>query len=170
MRGKAREERETPSGTQRWRCTQCGTSSVRKRPDLTQREQLREFVSWLTGKHSQPEIDGTQTGRSFRRRTAWCWEIHPALPGCDTIFHAVMVDGIWIGSWCLLIALSDTGRVLAWQWCSGESTAAWSALLTQIPAPAVLVSDGGSGLPSALRQCWPQTRHQRCLFVKCRVS
>ncbi|WP_455429395.1 IS1/IS1595 family N-terminal zinc-binding domain-containing protein [Leucobacter soli] len=56
-----------PSGTQRWRCTQCGTSSVRKRPDLTQREQLREFVSWLTGKHSQPEIDGTQTGRSFRR-------------------------------------------------------------------------------------------------------
>lgn len=153
-----------PSGTQRWRCRNCGTSSVRKRPDLTQREQLRAFVSWLTGKHSQPEIDGTQTGRSFRRRTAWCWGMRPALPPCETIFHAVMVDGIWIGSWCLLIALSDTGRVLAWQWSGGETIAAWSALLEQIPAPGVLVSDGGSGLPSALRQVWPHTKHQRCLF------
>lgn len=75
-----------------------------------------------------------------------------------------MVDGIWIGSWCLLIALSDTGRVLAWQWCGGESTAAWAALFPQVPAPAVLVSDGGSGVPSALRQVWPATKHQRCLF------
>lgn len=152
------------SGTQRWRCPSCGTSTVRKRPDLTQREQFREFVLWLTGKHSQPEIDGTQTGRTFRRRTAWCWEMRPALPGCETTFHAVMVDGIWIGSWCLLIALSDTGQVLAWQWCGGETIAAWSALLKQIPSPGVLVSDGGSGLPSALRQVWPHTKHQRCLF------
>ena len=71
--------------------------------------------------------------------------------------HAVLVDGIWVGSWCLLIALSDTGRVLAWQWCARESSAAWTALLEQVSAPAVLVSDGGSGLPSALRRCWPET-------------
>lgn len=122
------------------------------------------FVSWLTGKHSQPEIDGTRTGRTFRRRTAWCWSMQPTLPPCKTIFHAVMVDGIWIGSWCLLIALSDTGRVLAWQWSGGETTAAWSALFEQIPSPGVLVSDGGSGLPSALRQTWSHTKHQRCLF------
>lgn len=131
---------------------------------MTKRQQLQEFVVWVTGKHSQAEIDGTKTGRSFRRRTAWCWEMRPTLPPCNTIFHAVMVDGIWIGSWCLLIALSDTGRVLAWQWSAGETTAAWSALLEQIPAPGVLVSDGGSGLPSALRQVWPHTQHQRCLF------
>lgn len=152
------------SGTQRWRCPSCGTSTVRKRPDLTQQEQLREFVVWLTGKRSQAEIDGTRTGRTFRRRTAWCWGMRPVLPPCEKIFHAVMVDGIWIGSWCLLIALSDTGRVLAWQWSGGETTAAWSALLEQIPSPGVLVSDGGSGLPSALRQAWPHTKHQRCLF------
>lgn len=90
--------------------------------------------------------------------------MRPTLPPCETTFHAVMVDGIWIGTWCLLIALSDTGRVLAWQWCSGESIAAWTALLQQIPSPGILVSDGGSGLPTALRQVWPHTKHQRCLF------
>lgn len=152
------------SGTQRWRCPSCGASSVRRRPDVTAREQLRRFVTWLIGKHTQAESDGTASGRSFRRQSAWCWTLTPHLGRVDTIYHAVLVDGIWIGSWCLLIALSDTGRVLGWQWCARESTAAWKALLEQIPAPAVLVSDGGSGLPSALHQCWPETKHQRCLF------
>ncbi|GEM_PF-2765443 len=50
------------------------------------------------------------------------------------------------------------------QWCGSETIAAWSARLAQIPSPGVLVSDGGSGLPSALRQVWPHTKHQRCLF------
>lgn len=153
-----------PSGTQRWRCPACGSSSVRRRPDVTKREQLRRFVTWLVGKTTQAEVDGTTSGRTFRRTTAWCWDLVPTLGPVETIHHAVLVDGIWIGTWCLLIALSDTGRVLAWQWCARESTAAWTALLTQIPAPGILVSDGGSGLPSALRQAWPETKHQRCLF------
>lgn len=152
------------SGTQRWRCPSCGASSTRRRPDIAKREQLRRFVTWLVGKNTQAESDGTTSGRSFRRRTAWCWELIPSLGPVETIHHAVLVDGIWIGTWCLLIALSDTGRVLGWQWCARESTAAWKALLEQVPAPGVLVSDGGSGLPSALRACWPETRHQRCLF------
>lgn len=153
-----------PSGTQRWRCPSCGSSSVRRRPDVTRREQLRRFVTWLVGKNTQAETDGTRSGRTFRRHSAWCWDLVPRLGPTETIYHAILVDGIWIGTWCLLIALSDTGRVLGWQWCARESTAAWNALFEQIPAPAVLVSDGGSGLPSALRQCWPETKHQRCLF------
>lgn len=152
------------SGTQRWRCPSCGSSSVRRRPDVTAREQLRAFACWLAGKLTQAEIDGTATGRSFRRRTAWCWDISPRLGPVETTYHAVLVDGIHIGTWCLLIALSDTGRVLAWQWCARENTAAWKALFDQIPAPGIIVSDGGSGLPSALRQTWTETKHQRCLF------
>lgn len=121
-------------------------------------------MGWVTGKATQAEADGTTTGRTFRRRTAWCWHIQPGLPPVSTIPDAVIVDGIWISSWCLLIAINETGNVLAWQWCGGESIAAWSALLEQIPAPDVLVSDGGSGLPTALRTIWPDVKHQRCLF------
>ena len=131
---------------------------------MARREQLRRFVSWLTGKHTQAEVDRTTTGRSFRRQSEWCWEVEPRLGPSETIYHAVLVDGIWVGSWCLLVALSDAGQVLAWQWCARESTAAWGALMDQVPAPAVIVSDGGSGLPAALQEHWPETRHQRCLF------
>lgn len=118
----------------------------------------------MTGKQTQAEIDGTRTGRTFRRETAWCWDIEPRLRPAETIHHAVLVDGIWIGTWCLLLAISDKGDLLAWQWCGRETTAAWTALLEQVPAPGVIVSDGGSGLPSALRATWPETVHQRCIF------
>jgi hypothetical protein len=124
---------KTSSGTQRWRCLSCGSSTARRRPDVTRREQLVRFVSWLVGKNTQAETDRTATGRTFRRQTAWCWELAPRLPPATEIFHAVLVDGVWIGSWCLLIAVSDTGKVLAWQWAARETSAAWEALLAQVP-------------------------------------
>lgn len=154
---------KTAAGTQRWRCPRCGASSVRERRDVTEREQLRRFLRWLTGKASQIEATGN-TGRSFRRDTAWCWELEPRMPITGEVHEVVLVDGVWIGSWCLLIAQSDTGNVIAWQWAARESTAAWTGLFEQIPPPTVVVTDGGSGIRSALATCWPDTAIQRCIF------
>lgn len=131
---------------------------------MTRRHQLERFLIWLLGKHSQAEITGTATGRSLRRNTAWCWDIEPYLGPVETTHHQVLVDGVWVGSWCLLIAVTETLEVLAWQWCARESTAAWTALLERIPAPTVVVCDGGAGIASAVRGVWPKTRTQRCLF------
>lgn len=86
------------------------------------------------------------------------------MPVTGEVHDAVLVDGIWIGSWCLLIALSDTGHVIAWQWAARESTAAWEALFDQFPPPEVVVTDGGSGIRSALANTWPDTAVQRCIF------
>ncbi|MGC7985992.1 IS1/IS1595 family N-terminal zinc-binding domain-containing protein, partial [Salmonella enterica] len=44
---------KTAAGTQRWRCPGCGASSVRSRRDVTEREQLRRFLRWVTGKATQ---------------------------------------------------------------------------------------------------------------------
>ncbi|MBF0817825.1 IS256 family transposase, partial [Microbacterium paludicola] len=153
----------TAAGTQRWRCPECGASAIRRRPDVTRREQLRQFLVWVTGKLSQTELQGV-SARSFRRKTAWCWALEPVFPPVETIHHAIIVDGIWIDDWCLLIALSDTGDVLGWQWSGGESTAAWEALFSKIPAPGVIVTDGGTGIRSALANIWPETQIQRCIF------
>ena len=153
----------TAAGTQRWRCPNCGASSSRRREDVSRRHQLVEFLTWLVGKQSQVEAGGG-TGRTFRHRTNWCWDVQPRLGPVTTTHHQVLVDGVWVGSWCLLIAVTERLDVLAWQWCARESTAAWTALLERIPAPAVIVCDGGTGIASALRQAWPETRMQRCLF------
>ena len=75
----------------------------------------------------------------------------------------LQIDGFNLRTgWCILTARSR-GRVIAYQWCSRESKAAWDALLQRIPAPVVTVCDGGSGLHAALAEHWPDTRVQRCL-------
>ncbi|GAA2529261.1 hypothetical protein GCM10010407_19240 [Rarobacter incanus] len=59
----------------------------------------------------------------------------------------------------MLVAVNGRdGTVLAWQWCDTEKKAAWKALLEQVPPPCVVGTDGGSGLTSALRECWPASR------------
>jgi hypothetical protein len=154
---------KTAAGTQRWKCQNCGASSVRKRKDVTRRHQLGLFLTWLIGKHSQAETDRA-SGREFRRATAWCWDVVPRLGPVTTTHKQVLVDGIWIGKWCLLIAVTESLEVLAWQWSGGETTAAWCALFERIPAPEVVVSDGGTGIASAVRKVWPGTKTQRCIF------
>lgn len=154
----------TAAGTQRWRCPNCGASSSRKRADVAHRHQLKRFLTWLLGKDSQPEISGTETGRSFRRQIAWCWHVSPRLPTVTVPPKYVMIDGTYLGSWCLLIATDEHHTPLAWQWCAAESQAAWEALLKQIPAPLVVICDGGTGVRAALRAQWPDTLVQRCIF------
>lgn len=114
------------------------------------------------GKDSQASF-GPGEGRTFRRTTAWCWNIEPALPVTGEIHDQIQMDGIYLGrGWCCLIAIAN-GYVIGWQWCDTEKKAAWLALLDQFPAPRVVIIDGGSGLASALAQAWPETRIQRCL-------
>lgn len=153
----------TAAGTQRWKCQHCGVSSVRKRQDLTRRHQLNDFLAWLLGKDSQSEFGAGETGRSFRHRVQWCWRVQPEITVTGEIYDEIQIDGIYLSSkWCCLIAITG-GKVIAWQWCDREKAVAWKALLEKIPPPRVVVTDGGSGLLSAVAQAWPQTRIQRCL-------
>lgn len=74
-----------------------------------------------------------------------------------------MLDGTYLQGWCLLIAFSGQ-HVLGWQWCDRESKPAWTALLERLPAPEMVVVDGGRGVAAALSECWPTTQVQRCYF------
>lgn len=120
-------------------------------------------MAWLLGKNSQSETS-SETDRTFRRRIAWCWDIpvpQPVVTG--EVYRQIIVDGTYFGSWCVLIAHNGS-HVIGWQWCDTESKASWAILLKRFPAPDVVVTDGGTGLRSALDRYWRRTRIQRCYF------
>lgn len=152
----------TSAGRTRWRCRHCGASSTRARHDVTAAAQMSAFHTWLLGRTTQAEHGGT--GRSFRAATAWCWDITvPPIEPTGVIDDQVMVDGTYFNGWCVLIAFNTT-HVLDWQWCDREKQIAWTQLLNRIPAPRLVIVDGGTGIHAALRCAWAKTPVQRCYF------
>lgn len=73
----------------------------------------------------------------------------PADPGDQRVHDQIQVGGIYVGSWCCLIAV-DGDYVLGWQWCATEKKAACAALLERFPVPRIVITDGGGGI---LRLC-----------------
>lgn len=138
-------------------------SRVQQRPDITRKAELAKFIGWVLGTRSQSAL-GNDTGRSFRAAANWCWNIpvpQPIVTG--EVLPTVMLDGTYLQGWCLLIAYSGQ-HVLGWQWCNQESKPSWVALLERLPAPVMVIVDGGQGIASALATCWPETKVQRCYF------
>lgn len=75
---------------------------------MTAKAQLNEFIGWLLGKDSQRVADGG-TGRSFRARTSWCWQIDvPQSAPTGEVHRQIIVDGTYFQDWCVLIAFDGT--------------------------------------------------------------
>ena len=158
--GRTKRNGRTSSGSQRWRCTACGASTTVRYDDTATR--LDEFLGWLLSKDSQAAMPGG--GRSFRRRTAEFWEVWP-MPVPDGELHRVLyVDGIWVARDLVVLICCSGERVVSWYMARSENSRAWSALMAPIPAPDVVVTDGGSGFAKAVRETWPRTSVQRCTF------
>ncbi len=82
----------------------------------------------------------------------------------DEMHRVIYVDGIYLArNLVILIACSDE-YVLSWYMARAETKRAWKALLSRIAPPDMVVTDGGSGFASAVREEWPKTKVQRCLF------
>lgn len=87
------------------------------------------------------------------------------MPVPDGELHRVLyVDGIWVARDLVVLICCSGERVVSWYMARSENSRAWSALMAPIPAPEVVVTDGGSGFAKAVRETWPRTRVQRCTF------
>ncbi|WP_455136411.1 IS1249 family transposase [Thermophilibacter sp.] len=150
----------TSAGRTRWRCTFCGASTTRRIDNTA--KLLASFLAWLLTRSRQSDMAGA--GRTFRRKTARFWDIWPMPPKVETAHRAIFVDGIHLGRKAVVLIASDEQHALGWHLCRSENSRAWAALMSRIAAPEVAVSDGGDGFAKALRQTWPETRHQRCVF------
>ena len=159
-KGRMKKNGKTSAGRQRWRCPRCGCSQTVRYDSAAAR--LGEFLSWLFSKGTQLEMPGQ--GRTFRRRTAEFWRIWPMPPQTGELHRVVYVDGIYLARDLVVLIASTDEHVLSWYMARAETARAWEALMAPIPAPDVVVADGGTGFARAARAVWPGTRVQRCVF------
>lgn len=158
--GRMKRNGTTRAGTQRWRCVRCGASSVRRIDSSA--KALSKFLSWLMSKDSIAELKTSRA--TFWRKTAWVWRIWPIAPRTGEIHDVVFLDGIWLRRRAVVLIACANGHVVAWHLAQSECASAWAALMARIPAPAMAVSDGSTGLARAASIMWPATRIQRCTF------
>ncbi len=150
------------NGRQRWQCDTCKATTTATIESRSRASTLRAFLDWLL--EAAPQRRLGCDARTFRRRSAWCWDLEPRIHPDGVVHHVVMADGTYVNGWRLLTAVDgNDGEALAWQWCSREGTAAYKALFEQIAPPDVLVCDGMKGIQRACAETWPNTRIQRCL-------
>lgn len=157
----------TAAGAQRWYCSSCVSSSVRKRPDTKERHHRTLFTRWLTGNRSLSEIadDHGVSRRTLIRWFAPLWERirqPPALNPSPTAIY--ILDGVYLSGRenAALICRTMTAQ-MSWMFAVRESFASWLAFLKNLPAPDAVVIDGQKGLLSSILCLWPQTKIQRCI-------
>ncbi len=151
---------KTGAGTQRWRCTECGASSVRRHDNAA--KSLDLFLRWLLSKDATADLKTSRA--TFWRKTSWAWGIWPVAPATGELHDVVFLDGIWLQRRAVVLVAVAGGHVVGWHLAQSECKAAWAALMLRIPPPKMVVSDGATGLAAAARAVWPGTRVQRCTF------
>lgn len=104
---------------------------------------FEEFLSWLLSKDTQSSMPGG--GRGFRKRTAEFWRVWPMPAQTGELHRVVYVDGIYLARDLVVLIASTDEHVLSWYMAKSETSRAWAALLEPIPAPDVVVTDGGTG-------------------------
>ncbi|QQU99117.1 IS1249 family transposase [Corynebacterium amycolatum] len=165
--GEMKRNGTTSKGTTRWRCKQCGASSVKRRNDITNAAVFTQFIEHCTTAISLDDL-AKRNGVSratMKRRFKWCWLVDvpdPTAGHHKRIYDQVFLDGTYTAGGCLIVA-ATIDHVIAWHWCKHETTRDYQLLLERIEAPLIAVIDGGQGAYSAIKKCWPTTKIQRCL-------
>ncbi len=157
---KMKKNGTTKAGTQRWRCTECGASCVRKIDNAA--KTLKVFLNWLLSKESIAELKTSKA--TFWRKTSWVWQIWPIAPVTGELHDVVYLDGIWLQRKAVVLIAVANGHPIAWHLAQSECSSAWAAIMMRIPAPKMAVSDGSPGLAAAAKAIWQDTKIQRCTF------
>ncbi|WP_290184867.1 IS1249 family transposase [Corynebacterium glaucum] len=163
----------TSKGTTRWRCKACGFSTSKKRLDVTNAATFAQFITHCTTTETL-SATAKRLGVShstLKRRFTWCWLVDvpdPTIDHTGRVYDQIFIDGTYTAGGCLIVA-ATLDHVIAWHWCYRETSRDYQHLLSRIPAPLIVVLDGGQGAASAIKICWPTTKVQRCLVHAQRV-
>lgn len=165
--GVLKKNGKTSAGKTRYRCKNCGASSLANRAGTSRQAQIHQFISWLLSPGSRKDKSITQ---AKRRSMDWCWNVEvpqPVVTG--EVYNTLMIDGTYMSGWCILVAFNGK-HVLGWQWADKENKTAYIQLLSRFPPPNIVILDGHRGAFEAVKELWPHVLIQRCFFhIKARV-
>ena len=156
---------KTSAGRTRWRCKDPGRGSPLSRGYDRRAADPETSLRWLLSKQGQAEY--AIPARTLRRMNELSWSLWPPVPLVDEVYDVAHLDGIHLHRDAVVLIAIACGHVIGWHVAKSETAAARAHLIAGIAPPLAVVVDGGGGIPKALREHWPDTKAQRCLFRVC---
>ncbi len=158
------------SGSQRFRCADCGISGSLKRQDLTRRNRWPWFKRWLYGSTVSAIAGLSRRSReTVRRSIGQFLDYRPSpRPAPNHSCHLV-IDATWFKrNHCLLVYWDhDRQKVRWWRYTVSENGLEIAQDLRRLKDEGVIcnsiTSDGGKGINTAMNIVYPDIPHQRCL-------
>lgn len=156
------------SGSQRYRCADCGRCNTRSRVDISQLNHHKIYNEWLLSKFTLSDFANKY---GINRRTLNRWfapfrrqEIVPTLVSSPD--QVLIIDGYYLQYGAtVLIAQSTNNQVVSWLFTYGENFSTWLTFFEQIKMfPLAIVCDGQRGMIKAIKLRWPGVVIQRCQF------
>jgi len=161
-------------GRQRWRCPQCRTARVFRRPDVTERNREQTHKKYLLSKatakdtakrHGISHRSFTRNYSSIRRSGSVqvSLGLYEAAKRQLTHYPYLVIDATSLS--CNVVAIVHDGRhVLTWKFALYESSLLWERALHGCSTSAV-ISDGQKGIQKAAYGLWGEgIILQRCHF------
>src|SRR3972149_8127476 len=142
------------NGSTRFRCRHCGSSSTRKRSDLSSKYKKDLFQNWLLGKISVTEVAQKQ---SVTRQTLYTWfrsfwNDEPLPKRVDICDGVLIIDGKYVERDATVLIACIFGRVVSWQFTQSETSSSWHAFLGSLhQIPFAIVCDGQRGMLKAIK-------------------
>lgn len=112
--GEMKRNGTTSKGTTRWRCKQCGASSVKRRNDITNAAVFTQFIEHCTTAISLDDL-AKRNGVSratMKRRFKWCWLVD--VPDPTAGHHKRIYDRSSTVEWCNRFVSFGLGYALSW--------------------------------------------------------
>lgn len=158
------------SGSQRFRCVDCGISGSLKRKDLTRRNRLTWFKCWLYGSTVPAIARVSRRSQETIRRSVWQFlDYRPSPRPTPNPSCRLVIDATWFKrNYCLLIYWDhDQQRIQWWRYTTSENGFEIAQDLRRLKDGGVIctgiTSDGSKGLNTAVNLIYPNIPHQRCM-------
>lgn len=82
----------------------------------------------------------------------------------DEIHSVIFCDGIYLSKNLVILIACSRKHVLSWYLTRSENSKSWSALLSTIAPPIMVVTDGGTRFKKACKHVWKNTLIQPYIF------
>ncbi len=156
---------KTSKGRQRWFCKNCNLTEIKKRKDISLNNKRKLFLKWILNTYELKKLYPKKSRTTLWKDFKYFWNNPPKIIRPKDKENILLLDAKFIQGRIYTVHIATTKKdVFYWSFYEGENYQSWNNFISKLPESNFVIIDGHGGILKAIKQYWPNTRVQRCIF------